>query len=220
MNSFFKNAGIYLLVLVFLTTCVGTSNTESSIDVAEETTNENSYSIEAKSKNMFVNTLVIFTGTMFLAFDDDLTAMNEPLNEALSVELDEEGIRALDEQIDQLDGEAMARIERLKNNITEVYDSIAQGDRAFYEKLFLRVKMKEGINIAESEELPPGFKPLTEPLTFNELKRYIIKISVASEDTADVVINTFENIADWMQEVGQNLAGDEDMRAIVHTLRK
>ncbi len=220
MKSLLKKVGFSLLVIIFLNTCVGTSPMESKSEVPINTENTNSYTIEAKVKNLFVNTLVIFTGTMFLAFDDGLTAMNEPLNSALSVEMDDAAISALDEQIALLDAPTMRRIERLRNNIYDAYDSIANVDRDIYEKIFLRLTMKEGVNIAERYDLPPGFRPLTEDLSFEEIKRYIVKISVTSDDISDVVIKSFEDIADWMQEVGQELARDGEIRTVVETIRK
>ena len=156
---------------------------------------------------------------MFLAFSDLFKGQAEVFAEAFNAEMNEEAIKALDQKIAGLSDETMVKLEEMKTALDNAYDSVAKVDRTMYDKIFLHSTMKEGIAIAEKYDMPQGFKPLTENLTAEEVKRYIVKIAVDGQDTTDAVIKSFAEIAMWMQKVGPELEKDAEIKAFMNAMK-
>lgn len=220
MKKLLKNAGILFMVFALLTACGSKTSTESTDESANEKAATKELSVDEKAKNMFSNTMIIFSGSMIISFSEMYKNQAEVFSEVFNTELDEAAIKELDQKIAGLNDETMAQLEEMKVMMDHAYDSIEKADRAIYDKLFLRESMKNGVAIAESFDMPVGFKPLTEELSTEEVKRYILKIIVDGQDTSDVVIKSFSEIALWMQEIGKELNNDEEINTFMESMKK
>ncbi len=214
MKNTCKNFGILLLVCSLIVSCAGNP------DAKKEEKKVKKLSLDAKAKNTFKNTTVVFTGAMVIAFSDVFRGQAEAFTDAFNSELDEEGIKNLDEQIAGFGEEVIQPLDEMIMQMDQAFDEMAKENINVYEKMFLHDLMKEGVAITEKYELPNGFRPLSQDLTQEEIKRYIVKVSTDGQNTEDPVIKTYIELFEWFQKVGEEFNADPEIQSFMRSMQK
>lgn len=215
MEKTLRKTGIFLTALIVLYSCV------SSPESSDERYNEymKKLSFEEKSINTFKNTLVVFSGSMALAFSSVFKEQIPTFEIAFNEELDEKKLREIDSLIAKLGTRLTLQLEQVMEHMDKNFVELSQENLNIYNKIFLYDLMKDGVAITEKYELPAGFRPLSQYLTPAELKRYIIKVSVHSENTKDPVIKTYKELFEWFQKAGDELQKDAEINDFMKGLK-
>lgn len=214
MKNTFRNFGILALISSLIFSCIG--NPEKK----KEEVKVKKLTLDAKAKNTFKNTTVVFTGAMVLVFSEVYKEQAEAFAEAFNSEMNEEDIKNLDEQIAGLGNEIIQPLEEMIENMDEAFDEMAKENINVYEKMFLHDLMKEGVAITEKYDLPTGFRPLSQNLTKEEIKRYIVKISTDGQNLDDPIIKTYMELFDWFQKVGEEFNSDPEIKSFMQRMRE
>jgi hypothetical protein len=213
MKKTIRNFGILTLVCCLIFSCTGNP------DAKKEETKVKKLSLDTKAKNTFKNTTVVFTGAMVLAFSEVYKGQAEAFAEAFNSELNEEDLKVLDEQIAGLGNEVIQPLEELIVKMNEAFDEMAKENITVYEKMFLHDLMKEGVAITEKYELPAGFRPLSQNLSQDEIKRYIVKVSSDGQDQDDPIIKTYMELFEWFQKVGEEFNADPEIQSFLKSMK-
>jgi hypothetical protein len=214
MKNTFRNFGILALISSLIFSCIG--NPEKK----KEEVKVKKLTLDAKAKNTFKNTTVVFTGAMVLVFSEVYKEQAEAFAEAFNSEMNEEDIKNLDEQIAGLGNEIIQPLEEMIENMDEAFDEMAKENINVYEKMFLHDLMKEGVAITEKYDLPTGFRPLSQNLTKEEIKRYIVKISTDGQNLDDPIIKTYMELFDWFQKVGEEFNSDPEIKSFMQRMQE
>ena len=214
MKNTFRNFGILILVCSLIFSCIGNP------DAKKEEAKVKKLTLEEKAKNTFKNTTVVFTGAMVLVFSEVYKGQAEAFAEAFNSEMNEEDIKSLDEKIAGLGNEIIQPLEEMIENMDESFDEMARENVSVYEKMFLHDLMKEGVAITEKYDLPTGFRPLSQNLTKEEIKRYIVKISTDGQDLDDPIIKTYMELFEWFQKVGQDFNSDPEIKSFLQRMQE
>ncbi len=177
-------------------------------------------SLDEKAKNTFKNTTVVFTGAMVIAFSEVYKGQAEAFADAFNSELNEEDIKYLDEQIAGLGEEVNQSLDEMIVQMDQAFDEMAKENLSVYKKMFMHDLMKEGVAITEKYELPNGFSPLSQNLTREEIKRYVVKISTEGQNAEDPIMKTYIELFEWFQKVGQEFNTDPEIQAFMKSMQK
>ncbi len=214
MRQFIQTTGMLLFILVFLFSCAGNPETKES-----KAKSTKALTLEQKTRNTLENTIIVFSGSMLIASNSLFKSQAQAFSEAFASEMDEKSITTLDEQITGLGEQTMTSLNEMMVDMDAAFDKLAEENLSVYEKIFLHDVMKKGVAITEKYDLPAGFKPLSQNLTQDELKRYIIKVSVDGQDSEDPIVKTYIELFGWFQEVGEAFNSDSDFQAFIQNLR-
>lgn len=213
MKNTIRNFGILAIACSILISCANNS------DVKKEETKVQKLTLDTKAKNTFKNTTVVFTGAMVLAFSEVYKGQAEAFAKAFNSEMDEGDLKLLDEQIAGLGEEVIQPLEEMIVNMDEAFDEMAKENIGVYEKMFLHDLMKEGVAITEKYELPAGFRPLSQNLSKEEIKRYIVKVSADGQNQEDPIIKTYMELFEWFQKVGQEFNSDPEIQSFMKSMQ-
>ena len=214
MKNTYRNFGILTLICSLIFSCI------SNPDAKKEEAKVKNLTLDTRAKNTFKNTTVVFTGAMVLAFSEVYKGQAEAFAEAFNSEMNEEDIKNLDEQIAGLGNEIIQPLEEMIINMDAAFDEMAKENITVYEKMFLHDLMKEGVAITEKYDLPTGFRPLSQNLTKEEIKRYIVKISTDGHKQDDPIIKTYMELFEWFQKVGQEFNSDPEIKSFLQRMQK
>lgn len=214
MKNTFRNFGILTLISSLIFSCIGNP------DAKKEETKVKKLTLDTKAKNTFKNTTVVFTGAMVLAFSEIYKGQAEAFAEVFNSEMNEEALKNLDELIAGLGNEIIQPLDEMIVNMDEAFDEMAKENINVYEKMFLHDLMKEGVAITEKYDLPNGFRPLSQNLTKQEIKRYIVKISTDGQNQDDPIIKTYMELFEWFQKVGQEFNSDPEIKSFMKRMQE
>ena len=212
MKEFAKKTGLLAFTLILLTSC-GVNPEGKDKKSAKELT------LDQKALNTFENTTIVFTGSMVVAFSNVFKGQAEAFSNTFAAGLNKENIKALDEQIAGLGEQVINPLENLITHMDSVFNEMTKKNRTIYEKMFLHDVMKEGVAITEKYELPDEFRPLSQNLSMDELKRYILKVTADSQNTDDPIIKTYIELFDWFKKVGKAFEKDTEIQNFMKGLR-
>lgn len=180
--------------------------------------------MDVKARNIFANTTVILSGSMMFAFSEMFQGQTGAFKEAFTkLSAGEVNVKDIDEQIKALPAELVGGLDAMKFQLDSAYNELESSNQAIYTKMFDREIMKEGVEIAEKYELPNGFRPLTQNLTQEEIKRYILKVVAAGEDaqtSEEPVLKMYKEIFDWLQKASMELTQDAEISAYMEQMSK
>jgi len=95
----------------------------------------------------------------------------------------------------------------MEDQISHFYEEInkyTKDNYAKYKKAYSDELIEEGISIAETEEIPHGFKPLTQKLSSKELIKYTIFYLALDDNEKAVndyyVVKTFNALKEWVKK--------------------
>ena len=213
MKNTFRNFGVLVLTIGLIFSC------GRNPDQKKELTKIKKLPLEEKAKNTFKNTTIVFTGAMVLAFSEVYSGYTQSFSEAFNSEMNNEDLKVLDEQIAGLGNEVIQPLEDLISGMNEAFDDMAKENLSIYEKMFLHDLMKEGVAITEKYELPNGFRPLSQDLSPEEIKRYIVKISTDGQKEDDPIIKTYMELFEWFQKVGEEFNSDPEIRSFMKSMQ-
>lgn len=214
MKQFTLTSGAFLIIIALLSACTGNPETKE-----QKTETTKKLSLEQKTRNTLENTIIVFSGSMLVVTSSHFRDHTQAMAEIFDSELNNENLKVLDEQIANLGEETINSLEKMMADMDAAFDTLEKENLTVYEKIFLHDIMKEGVTITEKYKLQEGFRPLSQNLTQDELKRYILKVTVDGEDSEDPVIKTYIELFGWFQKVGQELSSDPDFEAFVQNLR-
>lgn len=210
--------GTLVLIIIFLIGCMGSP--EGKADKAKSRSVKKALTLDQKAQNTFKNTTIVFTGSMVLAFSDAFKGQAQAFADAFVTEMDEESIKTLDEQIAGLGEQTLKPLEEMITHMDDAFDNMAKENLTVYEKMFLHDVVKEGVAITEKYDLPTGFRPLSQNLNRNELKRYILKVSADGQNTEDPIIKTYIELFEWFQKVSEEFNADPEIQSFMESFKK
>ena len=171
---------------------------------------------EEEAINLMKNTLGIFSGSLALAYNNAFQQSASSLAQAFS----SGSVETIDSEIAKIDEELIKQLNEMGNEMDKAFDKMKLADKAAYSKLFKHEVFKQGIEISKEHKLPKGFPPLSQNLNSDELKRYIVKISTASEDEGDPVIAMYTELMQWFQKADEELKKDPEIVALMKKMNE
>lgn len=216
MKQNVRTVGVFLLAGILAFSCAGNPDTGKAKKTEKE---EKTLTLDQKARNTFKNTTVIFSGSMVLAFSETFRTQADAFAGAFDTELNKEDLDRLDDQIAGLGDDVMSPLEEMMNQMDEAFDDLSEENLTIYEKMFLHDIMKEGVAITEKYELPAGFRPMSQNLTRDEIKRYIIKLSTDGEDMDDPIMKTYMELFEWFQKVSTTFEQDPEIQTFLRGIR-
>ena len=189
-------------------------STKIEADTRSMPVKEEELTPEQQARNLYKNTSSIMINVMMLAFNQSINDELKTITAAfgsLDPEATEESIAEIDEIIDELPEEFLSMIDSATSDLDAQFNEIKLENEAVYNKMFKSEVMLQGISIADSYDLPAGFKPLSESLSKEEMRRYIVKLGGASENTDDVVVQYLTEVMEWLQTTVKELEADPEV---------
>ncbi len=171
---------------------------------------------DVQARNIFKNTLSIFSGTMVLAYNSTFQQSAESLAKTFS----SGSVKEMDEDIANLEANLIEELDNVKTEMDKAFDEMKSTNEKAYKKLFTHEVMKEGIEITKKHDLPDGYPPLSSNLSQDEMKRYIVKITTASNDAEDPVIKMYTELMQWFQKVSEELNKDAEIKQMLESMKK
>lgn len=230
-NKLFSTSAILLAGAVLFFSCQTTQTTETTSETdtlitaapveapAEVVVEE--LADDVKGRNIFVNTTAILTGSFLFMAPDAFGGMKDGLKEAFGkFSNGEASADEIDQKIATLPAELLKNMDEMKDALYNAYGGIQESHPAIYDKMFKHELMAEGIAIAESIELPAGFKPLTQNLDANDLRRYILKMQVDAESQDDAIIKGYQEVYKWMEKISAEFKADTEIATFLSELKK
>ena len=68
MKNVFRNTGLTLLTVAILAACSGNPSSDSGQETVEKVSQKKELSVDEKAKNMFTNTMVVFSRNNVFSF--------------------------------------------------------------------------------------------------------------------------------------------------------
>lgn len=206
-----KNLFIALLSLLILSCNPGNKSKDAQSGLKE---NKN-LSLEEQAKNTYMNTTSIISGIMILSFSEMFQGTIRSFAEGISGKVD-----SVDAIIATMDEGLSAQLDTIVTSMDKIFNEILTQNISVYNKLFNKEVLKEGVAIATKYDLPEGFRPLTQDLTPQEVKRYIIyALSVPKEEAESNTVNqTLTELSQWLQDVDAEIKADPEISDFLNTL--
>jgi hypothetical protein len=179
-----------------------------------------SLSLDEKAKNTFKNTTMILSGSMVLAFSDFFKGQSEAFAGIFDQEMDDQALAELDSKINGLGDATMQKLDEMMDEMDAAFDDLKKSNLPVYKKMFLHDLMQEGVDITEKYELPKGFRPLSQNLSREEIKRYILKVTTSADNPEDPIIKTYMELFEWFQKVGEEFNADQEIQNYLKSIRK
>jgi len=217
MKQLFKSTGILMVAAAILFSCAG--NPEAGKGDKEEAKKEKALTLDQKAKNTLKNLTAVFSGSMIVAMNEVFRSQAEGFTEAFGGELDDEAVAEIDAQIEGLGDDIMQPLDEMMDHLDAAFDDLAEENLTVYEKMFLHDLMKEGVDITEKYDLPAGFRPLSQDLSKEEMKRYIMKVTSDNQDMEDPIMKTYMELFQWLTKVGAEFEADADIKAFMEGLQ-
>ena len=216
MRQLFRSTGIIMIAAAILFSCAGNPDAGRG---DKEKGAEKALTLDQKAKNTLKNLTVIFSGSMIVAMNDVFRSQAQGFAEAFGGELDDEAIAEIDAEIEGLGDDIMQPLEEMMDHANAAFDNMAEENITVYEKMFLHDLMKEGVEITEKYDLPPGFRPLSQDLSKAEIKRYIMKVTSDNQDMDDPIMKTYMELFEWLTRVGPEFEADPEIKAFMENLQ-
>ena len=211
-----KNLLIALLSILIIS-CNHPGNKSTSIkkDTTEVKINKK-LSLEEQAKNTYMNTTSIISGIMILSLSDMFQGTIKSFAVSATGNLD-----SVDAIINNMDQGLSAQLDTMVTSMNKVFNDILTKNISIYKKLFSKEVLKNGVAIATKYEVPKGFRPLTQDLSPQEIKQYIIyTLSIPKdEDSTNVVGKTLSELAQWLQDVDAEIKADPEISNFLNTLQ-
>lgn len=199
-----------------------TSDEEGS--EAKESKAKKELTLDEKARNTYKNTLCVFSGSMVVLFSGAFGEMAEGIAESFNqLAAGEVNTDDIDAKIATMPENIMQKMDEMVHKMDSVFNGFKAQDEALYDKMFKHEVMQEGVDITTKYELPSGFRPLSENLTGDEIKRYIVKMAASSdetEDTEDPVVKTYQDLFVWFQKADEAFRADPEIAAFLKSIEK
>lgn len=215
MIRILKNV-LITVISILIISCQGQPANKENINNSETLKIDKSLSPVKKAKNTYQNTTCIFSGIMILAFSEMFEGTMQSFSKSLSGNVD-----SIDASISKMDEKLSTQIDTIIISLDKVFDEVLTEDKAIYKKLFTKSVLSEGVEIATKYELPEGYRPLTQNLTTQEIKRYIVYVlsEPETQETDDPIIKTFTELTEWLKRVDAELKADPEINDFLNSIR-
>jgi hypothetical protein len=167
-------------------------------------------SSEDQARNIYQNTMLILTGTMF-------SSMGSMMGQASAV---------IPYVADSLEKAVNAKMKDFSNQffdemsgkMNQKFDSLKKANPSVYGKLFNNDVMKSVTDKASKAKLPKGFKPLNETLGKEDISRYIIYMSLMdkmdqTKVASDPVMKMYQETFEGMNKLNDAYKNDPEINA-------
>ena len=207
---------ISVLLCFSIIACQSVNKQSDSENESKPLKIDKNLSIEEQAKNTYQNTTSIFSGLMILAFSDVFDGSLKAFSESLTGNTD-----SIDAKIKSMDKEISSKIDTIIFSLDKVFDETLSSNQMIYAKLFGKDLMKEGVTITTKYELPEGYRPVSQELTNQEIKRYIIYLLSQPQQTdlKDPIVATFTELTEWLKKVDAEIKSDPEISDFLNNIK-
>lgn len=173
-----------------------------------------------QSLQLYQNFTVLITGNMALAFGNAFGELEDELASTFAEAASADGVASIDAQIRKMDAEVLEELGDMMDRTEEAFDRLETDQPELHRELLSSEVLTEGLSIVQNLPLPPGFEPLTEPRTNQELTRYVAFLAVSGGESNHEVHRLYSDLFAWYQRVASEFQDNPEFNAFSRSVRE